>query len=196
MTEPKSNRMDKTMQAHEYNYHQNSLKYLCGTILCALFLPLILGAAESPLNFDTDGKRHCGPLAIVFSLSWFGQEASWQDFVEQGAEPEQGMSMYAISQALQKNGLHTLGVKCNWKDLEQPRQPILALLWIPETDPIRKENHFLIVWKSPSDGTLQAYDPPTGVFTVDPLVQKRLPWKGHCLWIAEHKEHLPTLSTN
>lgn len=92
----------------------------------------------------------CGPRCVQYLLNYYGQEADLIDLVKEMQWPtiEAGSSMETIEKALNKRGIHTVGMTVAEDARLQWPHPVVVHMKVEGN----KTGHFL-VWPSPSTET-------------------------------------------
>jgi len=112
-------------------------------------------------NFKQLDQMDCGPTCIKIIAKHYGKNISLNRIRNDSEISREGASLFGISQAANKIGIHTTGVKLNTRQLEDIVLPCI-LHW--------EKNHFVVLYKI-KKGKYFVSDPSKGkiVYTTNEL---------------------------
>ena len=94
--------------------------------------------AKFPSFLQTDAMT-CGPTCLRMISSFYGRNYSLSDIVNLSQSNREGSSLLGISEAAEKIGFRTLGVKISFDKLEDEIQLPCIAYW--------NQNHFVVLYK-------------------------------------------------
>jgi hypothetical protein len=125
---------------------------------------------ENP--FALDGRSACGPQSLQFLCSYFSRDHSYASVVEACPPGPGGVDMAALKRGAEKLGLHAVGFKASWRDLNDVQLP--AVLHVSRNAVEAASGHFVVVYsRNHSTGEYMVFDPPGALASVDEHWLKR-----------------------
>lgn len=119
-------------------------------------------------HYKQTESKDCGPTCIKIVARHFGKTIHVQTLRDLSETTREGSSLLGLSEAAEKIGFHTIGVKLNFKKLEEAPLPCIVH-WNKE--------HFVVVYKIKKD-EIYLSDPAHGLlkYTKEKFLQH---WIGH-----------------
>lgn len=109
--------------------------------------------AKFPSYLQTDAMT-CGPTCLRMIASYYGKKYSLLEIVNISQSNKEGSSLLGISDAAEKIGFRTLGVKISFEKLEDEIQLPCIAYW--------NQNHFVVIFQI-SKNTISISDPAHGI---------------------------------